>query len=505
MWVLDVIADTSDGADTTFYLVAGEWTVGRKHCHLSFLGDSSISRTHALIRVGALTSDQLGDPSTRPALELVDTNSRFGSFVNQEKCIGTRRLQSGDEVSFGAKKTVLRVRYQVVVLVASRIQRSSCVQVNDACQCTGMHLIAAPSKDATHCIMDQGHIVATVKVLWALVYNQPVVCTQWLYAILNRSRLSDPLPRCEDYLPASPSLPSVERNYLPDPLRKTLFRGYAVVFLTPQSMQELIPAMDGVVVTAYEEVDGDDLILREMDSLASSKQILLVEPLQVAGSSCTAGQSGQQASALNNPPCSIDIVERRVKLFAAMGAVFTSVQELAACVIFVKSPTSLNDTAFNHNLASYSKSSIQRGSSPERLSVQSTSTVDHKNKKDETKQENKDKEFDHDATMEENYKQLSSPHYEGAEVMWLSLNVHYLLVLSRDFVSAGQIKGCNASTDPNINAMQLSTRELRGQGIILQGLNDEQELTLTNVFLMPVLICYVTMKGLCRQVSACVN
>uniref|UniRef100_A0AAV1VLD7 FHA domain-containing protein n=1 Tax=Peronospora matthiolae TaxID=2874970 RepID=A0AAV1VLD7_9STRA len=472
MWVLDVIAGTSDGADMAFYLVAGEWTVGRKRCHLSFLGDSSISRTHALIRVGALTSDQLGDPSTRPALELVDTTSRFGSFVNEEKCIGTRRLQPGDEISFGAKKTVLRVRYQVIVLVASRIQRSSRVQVNDACQCTGMHVIAAPSKDATHCIMDQGHIVATVKVLWALVYNQPVVCTQWLYAILNRSRLSDPLPRCEDYLPANPSLPSVERNYLPDPLRKTLFRGYAVVFLTPQSMQELIPAMDGVVVTAYKEVDGDDRMLREMDSLTSSKQILLIEPLQVAGSSCTAGQSEQQASAFDNPPCSIDVVERRVKLFAAMGAVFTSVQELAACVIFVKSPTSLNGTAFNHNLASYSKTSIQRRSSPERLSVQSTSTVDHKNKKDETKQEEKDKEFDHDATMEENYKQLSSPHYEGAE-----------------------IKGRNVSTDSNINVMQLLKRELRGQGIVLRGLNDEQELMLTTVFLVLVLICYVTNEG----------
>uniref|UniRef100_H3HDB4 FHA domain-containing protein n=1 Tax=Phytophthora ramorum TaxID=164328 RepID=H3HDB4_PHYRM len=250
MWVLDVVA--GDGTDTTFYLVAGEWSVGRKRCHFNFHADSSISRTHALIRVGALTPQQLMDPSTRPALELVDQKSRFGSFVNQEQIFGTRRLRHGDQISFGAKKTVLRL--------------------NDACQRIGMHLIVAESKDATHCIMDPGRIVATVKVLWALVYNQPVVCTPWIYAILNRSSLSEPLPRCEEFLPSDPSIPSVESNYLPNPLRKTLFQGYVVVFLTPQSMQELIAAMGGVVIAAYEGFEEDDALVQELDSQASKHE-----------------------------------------------------------------------------------------------------------------------------------------------------------------------------------------------------------------------------------------
>ncbi|EEY66024.1 uncharacterized protein PITG_03562 [Phytophthora infestans T30-4] len=272
MWVLDVVA--GDGADTTFYLVAGEWSVGRKRCHFNFHADSSISRTHALIRVGALTPEQLRDPSTRPTLELVDKNSRFGSFVNQEQIFGTRILRHGDQISFGAKKTVLRVRYQVFVLVASRIQRANRVQVNDTCQRLGMHLVAAESKDATHCIMDPGRIVATVKVLWALVYNQPVVCTPWIYAILNRSSLPEPLPRCEEFLPSDPLVPSVESNYLPNSLRKSLFQGYAVVFLTPQSMQELIPAMGGVVAAAYKGFEEDDNLLleHEDDDVKSSRE-----------------------------------------------------------------------------------------------------------------------------------------------------------------------------------------------------------------------------------------
>ncbi|KAG6977200.1 hypothetical protein JG688_00000606 [Phytophthora aleatoria] len=414
MWVLDVVAGEGGGADTTFYLVAGEWSVGRKRCHFNFHADSSISRTHALIRVGALTPEQLGDPSTRPTLELVDKNSRFGSFVNQEQSFGTRSLRHGDQISFGAKKTVLRVRYQVFVLVASRIQRASRAQVNDTCQRLGMHLIAAESKDATHCIMDPGRIVATVKVLWALVYNQPVVCTPWIYAILNRSSLSEPLPRCEEFLPSDPLVPSVESNYLPNPLRKTLFQGYAVVFLTPQSMQELIAAMGGVVIAAYKGFEEDDNLLRELDSLASSKRLLLVEPSHASGFSSTAGQSEQRASAALDPPCPVEIVERRVELFKSMGAVFTSVQELAASVIFVKPPSASNDSAFSSSLASYAGSSVQIMSFPEHLSLRSAmSTAEHED--DDVKLTREDHGEDADAvdvTIKESSEQHTVPHYE---------------------------------------------------------------------------------------------
>ncbi|GMF35275.1 unnamed protein product [Phytophthora fragariaefolia] len=413
MWVLDVVS--SEG--TTFYLVAGEWSVGRKRCHFNFHADASISRAHALIRVGSLTLEQLGDPSTRPALELVDMKSRFGSFVNQEQCFGTRQLRHGDEISFGAKKTVLRVRYQVFVLVASRILRASRAQVNDACQRIGMHLIPAESKDATHCIVDQGRIVATVKVLWALVYNQPVVCMPWIYAILNRSSLSESLPRCEDFLPSDPSMPSVETTYLPNPLRKTLFQGYVVVFLAPQSMQELIEAMSGLVVAAYKDFEQDDALLRELDSLASSKRLLLVEPAQGTGFSSTAGQSDQRVSAVADPLCAMEIVERRVELFKSMGAVFTSVQELAASVIFVKAPTSSNDSTFSSSLASYAGSSVQVMSFPEHLSLRSTSTVEHvedevKSCKEDDAVESAEEIDPSDVTIKESSEQQTDPDYK---------------------------------------------------------------------------------------------
>ncbi|KAE9048383.1 hypothetical protein PR003_g259 [Phytophthora rubi] len=462
MWVLDVVTGEGGGAGTTFYLVAGEWSVGRKRCHFNFQADASISRTHALIRVGSLTLEQLGDPSTRPTLELVDMKSRFGSFVNQEQCFGTRQLRHGDQISFGAKKTVLRVRYQVFVLVASRIQRASRPQVNDACQRIGMHLIPGESKDATHCVMDPGHIVATVKVLWALVYNQPVVCTPWIYAILNRSSLSEPLPRCEDFLPSEPSIPSVESSYLPNPLRKSLFQGFVVVFLTPQSMQELITAMGGVVIAAYKE-EEDDVLLRELDSLASSKRLLLVEPSQASGFSSTAGQSEQRGSAGVESACPMEIVERRVELFKSLGAVFTSVQELAASVIFVKALSTSNDSALSSSLASYAGSSVQVMSFPEHLSLRSTSTtstVGHGDeglnpcKEDEDVESAEDIDVA-DVTIKESSEQETDPDYENAEVKGDTIEDTPINIVHISMVAEAQKQASSSLTASNREATKL--------------------------------------------------
>ncbi|KAL8008181.1 putative forkhead-associated (FHA) domain, SMAD/FHA domain superfamily, BRCT domain superfamily [Plasmopara halstedii] len=407
MWVLDVVEGDGAVSDTTFYLIAGEWSVGRKRCHVNFHTDSSISRTHALIRVGALTPEQLGDSSTCPSLELVDKNSRFGSFVNQKKIVGTCSLQHGDLISFGAKKTILRVRNQVFVLVASRIQRANRANFMDTCQRIGMHLVTTENKDATHCIMDPGRIVATVKVLWALVFTQPVVCTPWIYAIANRLKLSEPLPRCEEFLPSDPSIPFVESNYLPNPLRKSLFQGYAVLFLNPQPMEELIAAMGGIVVRGYENNTEDDTLLHELGSLASSKCLLLIEP-HGTGIFNTAGLSEQRVTTPFDPICPVEIVDQRVALFKSMGAVFTSVQELAASVIFVKPPTPPNDSSFSSSLANCTGPSSQNSGHLNYMNTRgilSTAEKEHQkitdaNQEEEvdvayvTNKENSEKQFD---------------------------------------------------------------------------------------------------------------
>lgn len=369
MWILDVVSASSNAVENTFYLVAGEWSIGRKKCHFNFQSDSSISRTHALLRVGTLPLEQLKDTMSRPSLVLVDQNSRFGSFVNQEQCFTERELKNGDHITFGAKRTVLRVRYQVFILVASRIQRANRTRVNETCQRIGMHLIASESKDATHCIMDPGKIVATVKVLWALVYNQPVVCTPWIYAILGRKSLSEPLPRCEEYLPADEQMPSMASNYLPNPMRKTLYHRHVVVFLTPQSMEEIIAEMAGIVIAAYKDAsEHDDLLLRDIEQHASSRHVLVVEPIQGTGfSSAAASSDGREVQ--GGGAHGHTAVERRVSLFRSIGATFTTIQELAASVVFVKAPATSSEYSFSNSLAGHNSSSVQICSFPEHLSL----------------------------------------------------------------------------------------------------------------------------------------
>lgn len=371
MWVLDVV--DARGVARSFHLVAGEWTVGRSKSHFSFHEDTSISREHALLRVGALSSAQLGDPSARPSLELVDRQSRFGSYVNAQPVLPSRELRHGDEVSFGAKRTVLRVRFQPFVLVASRLPRATRTRVRETCQQIGMHLVADSSRGATHCIVDQGRVVATAKVLWALVYNQPVVCAPWLFAVLSRKSLSEPLPRCEDYLPLDDHNPELAPNYLPNPKRSTLYQRHVVVFLAPQPMEALIATMGGLVVPAYANADDDDdVLLKRIESKATGRVVLVVDASHSSGmSTTTAGQTDSKDQEFSQAVT----IERRVSLFQALGTAFTSVQELAASVIFAKTPAVTSDVSFSNSLASHMGSSVQMMSFPEHLSLQQSSTA----------------------------------------------------------------------------------------------------------------------------------
>lgn len=60
-------------------------------------------------------------------------------------------------------------------------------------------------------------------------------------------------------------------------------------------------------------------------------------------------------------------VERRVALFRSIGATFTSIQELAACVIFVRPPASnASECSFSHQ---YGGTSLPLGSYPDYMSV----------------------------------------------------------------------------------------------------------------------------------------
>ena len=91
---------TPDAGLQIAYLGSDRWrvTVGRaEDADVRLLGDSEVSRTHALL-------ERVGEEWT-----LVDDGlSRNGSFVNAERVLGRRRLADQDRLCFGSSEVVYR-------------------------------------------------------------------------------------------------------------------------------------------------------------------------------------------------------------------------------------------------------------------------------------------------------------------------------------------------------------------------------------------------------------
>lgn len=324
MWVLDV--STTQSVAQTFYLTAGEWTIGRKSCDINLPFDASISRNHATLLVGQLSQSEIEDINSHPSLEFVDQKSRFGSFINDQKCNSKKPLKEGDHITFGAKKTIISVRSCAFNLVSSRLREEKRKKVEEACKKLGMHSLRSRSRDATHCITESGGIVATEKILWALVYNQFIVTPAWLDAVMNRSNLAVPLPKCEDFTPIDDQNAIAMSKYLPNPKRKHLFQNFMVTFLVPCSMEGMIREMGGVEIAAYEKSNAeyDEILVKKIKVESNSRNALIV-----SSSSSTHSMTSDAKEAL----------KRRFHLLSTANMQFTTEQELAEKVIFTSPPS----------------------------------------------------------------------------------------------------------------------------------------------------------------------
>ncbi|KDO24202.1 hypothetical protein SPRG_10631 [Saprolegnia parasitica CBS 223.65] len=335
MWVLEW---ESEGV--TLRLVQGEWTLGRKGNALNFPNDSSISRQHAKLHVGGL--EHLDRIAELPSFTLVDSKSRFGTFVNgaQIKENVPVDLRVGDKISFGAKNTVLVVGYVRMVARISRIQKTNRRRLLENCKLIGMHVVANPVPEITHCLMDAGNFVATEKILWALVHAHPVVSSDWVQAVVARESLSSDLPRYEGFLPIQASQQAhATPSYLLDTRRCSLYNDFFVVFLVPTSMGPLVQAMGGVVYLAYLEpslAHDTDLL----DAVVSTKRTpLIVYPGN--GTELTQTSDVMSASVRDWDPS----VLRRLQLLRRRA--FVMHHELVASILFTRPPLYLSDDSFD--------------------------------------------------------------------------------------------------------------------------------------------------------------
>lgn len=264
MWIWE-----TDGGEK-LYFIQGEWTIGRGSCSYTIKGDPSISRRHAKVFVGAIPI--LKDVNSLPTMSLSDTNSKFGTFVNEKKVDPNESdiiLKNGDRVRVGVS-CVFLVKHYPLVGVPSRIRKAAKVVLYQNAKNIGMHILDKPSEDVTHCITEPGQSVPTVKLLWALVFGQPIISTEWLQAVVDRQSLETPLPTSFTIeVPEEPNL------YAPNPKRKTLFSMWHVVFLQPHDVEPMIAFMGGISLSAYETTKED--MVKRIKALQTHRT-LVVKP-----------------------------------------------------------------------------------------------------------------------------------------------------------------------------------------------------------------------------------
>ncbi|RHY62917.1 hypothetical protein DYB30_002144 [Aphanomyces astaci] len=373
MWVLEVESESM-----SLHLVQGEWSLGRSGNVFNFPKDKSISRNHAEFLVGGILD--LENVAELPSFVLVDKKSRFGTYLNDVQISPNTPmpLRAGDKVSFGAKTTILRVRYFKMVLT-SRIQKMNRKMLLDGCKAIGMHVVTAAVEDVNYCITDPGKFVATEKVLWAMAHNHPIVASEWVQAILRRKSMAEELPPCDKFLPqhdASSSSSTEERHqpsYASDPRRFSLFSNYLVVFLTSSSMEALVPVMGGQVYAAYNAPDNDEQLVEHLGK-STKDHVLIVYPIGTSGGDGGASekqqlppsvpQTKQTSSSLQSRPWVVGhpsewnnpALLRRVQRLHAAHLAYILHQELAASIIFTKPPTTMTDETVSQMLLQHASS-----------------------------------------------------------------------------------------------------------------------------------------------------
>ena len=151
MWIL---CGGEGGATAKFWLVSGEYSIGRKDADIVLLNDKSVSRRHATLLLAkgtaaaaAVARGEPTPPSDAPlTLRVIDCASKFGVFVNGERIApgaaaggdgggaagaasggdggASREIRDGDVVRFGANdpptELVARLRPPRVLIAGPR-------------------------------------------------------------------------------------------------------------------------------------------------------------------------------------------------------------------------------------------------------------------------------------------------------------------------------------------------------------------------------------------------
>ncbi|XP_049286943.1 nibrin [Anopheles funestus] len=247
MWYL-----TNNKTQHVYYLVtqsAGH-TVGRTGTDLIITGDDSISRNHAMLQ------------PTKHVLNLTDTGSRYGSYVNENiaKTVAISRdqatpLQAGDTIRFGRCGSIWQVgKVDFRCLTSTLIMDE---KLKTILQKIGAELVPNYTAGLTHLIMPT--ITITTKFLQCLVGQVPIVQPEYFQTI-DRDCIGQgkALPAVKDFLPTctEPYIRNEPQLFCRNPARSDLFKGKEFIFLNTAQLgqfENIVKLAGGVCLCAQRE------------------------------------------------------------------------------------------------------------------------------------------------------------------------------------------------------------------------------------------------------------
>lgn len=175
MWII-----THLHSGNKIYILSGkEYTIGRVGSDIVLSDDTSISRSHAVLRV----SSEL--------LQLEDKGSKYGTYYNEN--IDSKQklpagksidLKEGDRILFGALKNLWVISRNNINTMVSSLNPKDLIEVRKHLDILGGNIIAAWESRCTHLTMTE--ITITIKVLHALIEKIPIVsCGFWKEYVKN--------------------------------------------------------------------------------------------------------------------------------------------------------------------------------------------------------------------------------------------------------------------------------------------------------------------------------
>lgn len=219
-----------------------EYKIGRSGVNIQIKEDTSVSRHHASISV-THTIDNLKNPTTLPTVTLTD-KSKFGTFIIcprtkiSTKVEGSRTLNNGDQIVFGAQQSIFKLKYKPLVISASMIGTEQKLKLQDALLQMGGHIVENWHEKITHLVMDQ--IKLSIKVTRALVSGCYIVTPRYVYTLLEYltdDEMQEINP--ETFLPENgePTLSKQTCSFKVDPNRRNVFSGKVFVFFLDKQLK----------------------------------------------------------------------------------------------------------------------------------------------------------------------------------------------------------------------------------------------------------------------------